>query len=131
MKMALVVDDDEVFCSCLAEALGTAQNCCIVTAINGKEAEKIMESFRMDFVITDLNMPGMNGYEFISHTRENYPDIPIVAMTGTKTPEVEERLRTLGVPQCIEKPFNVTEMVPLILKELRENIGHDFTNYKL
>ena len=91
MKRALVVDDDEVFCSHLAEALDRCvQNCCIVTAGNGKEAKKIMESSRIDFVITDLNMPGMNGYDFIAHARENYPDMPIMAMTGTKTLEVED-----------------------------------------
>jgi CheY-like chemotaxis protein len=126
MKRALLVDDDEVFCSHLAEALGReAQNCRIVTAGNGKEAEKIMGSSRIDFVITDLNMPGMDGYDFISRARENYPDIPILAMTGTKTPEVEERLRTLGVPKCIEKPFNIREMVPLILSELRGKLNDD------
>jgi CheY-like chemotaxis protein len=67
MKKALLVDDDEVFCSHLAEALGKCvQNCRIVTAGNGKEAGKIMESSRIDFVITDLNMPEMDGYEFAS-----------------------------------------------------------------
>jgi CheY-like chemotaxis protein len=127
MKRALVVDDDEVFCSHLAEALGgCVQNCHIVTAGNGKEAEKIMESSPIDFVITDLNMPGMNGYDFISYARENYPDIPIMAMTGMKTPEVEERLHALGIARCIEKPFNVKEMMPMILNELQGNIGQDF-----
>lgn len=122
MKRALVVDDDHVFCSCLAEALGRCmQNCRIVTAGNGREAEKIMDSSPIDFIITDLNMPGMNGYDFISHIRENHPDIPVLAMTGTKTPEVVARLRALGVPQCIEKQFNVKEMVPMILDGLRGN----------
>lgn len=98
-------------------------NCRIVTAGNGREAEEIMDSSPIHFVITDLNMPGMNGYDFISHARENYPDIPILAMTGTKTPEVAARLRALGVARCIEKQFNVKEMVPMILEELRGTLS--------
>ena len=126
MKRALLVDDDELFCSHLAEALGNCvRDCSIVTARNGEEVAKIMEASPVDFVITDLNMPEMNGYDFISQAKKNFPDIPILAMTGTKTPEVEKRLRTLGVPQCIEKPFNVKEMVPLILSELRGNFSDD------
>ena len=118
MKRALLVDDDETFCSHLVQALGRCvKNCVVVTAGNGKEAIKIMESSRIDFVITDLNMPEMSGYEFIFHARENYPDIPILVLTGVKTPEVEERLRSLGVVRCIEKPFDPKEVAPLVLSE--------------
>jgi CheY-like chemotaxis protein len=120
MKKALLVDDDEFFCTHLANVLSRCvEDCCILTAENGKDAEKIMGSFRIDFVITDLNMPEMNGYEFIFRARQNYPGLPILVMTGTKTPEVEKRLRSLGVLRCIEKPFNVKDMVPQILSELR------------
>jgi CheY-like chemotaxis protein len=124
MKKALVVDDDEVFCRNLVNALGRCfKNCAVYTARNGKEAAKIMEHTPVDFVITDLNMPVMGGYEFVSHARTHYPDVPILVMSGTKTPEVETRLRTLGVSRCIEKQFNVKEMVPMILDELRGNIS--------
>ena len=128
MKRALLVDDDEDFCSHLAETLDRCvQNCCIITARNGKEAARIMAVTPVDFIITDLNMPRMDGYGFISHARKNFPDIPILAMTGTKTPEVEKRLRTLGVARCIEKPFDVKEIVPLILSELQGKISSDST----
>jgi CheY-like chemotaxis protein len=119
MKRALLIDDDEVFCSQVVQALGRhVKNCAVFTAVNGKEAVKIMEASRIDFVITDLNMPEMNGYEFISHARAHYPDIPILVVTGIKTPEVEERLRSLGIARCIEKPFDPKEVAPLILNEL-------------
>jgi len=119
MKKILLVDDDEVFCSQLLEALAERlKDCAIVTAVNGKEAEKIMRSSRIDFVITDLNMPEMDGYEFVARARADHPDVPILVITGMKTAEVEERLRSLGIFRCIEKPFDVRAMVPLILGEL-------------
>lgn len=124
MKRALVVDDDVVFCANLAEAFGECvKNCSVLTARNGKEAAKIMEAAPVDFIITDLNMPEMGGYEFISRARDANPGVPIMAMTGTKTSEVEARLRALGVARCIEKPFNAKEMMPLILDELRRSAG--------
>jgi len=118
MKIALLIDDDEVYCSQVMQALGrNIKNCVVYSAGNGREAVKIMEALRFDFVITDLNMPEMNGYEFISHARAHYPDIPILVVTGIKTPEVEERLRSLGIARCIEKTFDPKEVAPLILKE--------------
>jgi CheY-like chemotaxis protein len=119
MKKALLVDDDEVYCWQLFEALAKRlKDCSVVMAGNGKEAEKIMESSRIDFVITDLNMPEMDGYEFVSRAKVSHPDVPIMVITGTKTPEVEERLHSLGISRCLEKPFDVRDMVPLILDEL-------------
>src|SRR5512143_1060486 len=105
MKRALLVDDDEVFCSHLAEAISRCvKDCTFITARNGNEASKIMAADRVDVIITDLNMPVMSGYEVVSHVRSRYPDMPIIVMTGMKTPEVEERLRALGILRCIEKP---------------------------
>jgi two-component system, response regulator YesN len=128
IKRALIVDDDEIFCAHLAEAFeGCVNNCTCVTARNGAEAAKVMANIRFDVVITDLNMPAMSGYEFIKHTKEHYPDMPILAMTGTKTPEVLARLHAIGVQQCIEKPFNVKDMVPTIFHELREKISDVLT----
>jgi CheY-like chemotaxis protein len=126
MKTALLVDDDEIFCLLLLEALAEClKNCAIVAACNGREAEQITASSRIDFVITDLNMPVMDGYEFISRTRVNHPDLPILVMTGKKTPEVEQRLQALGIPRCIEKPFDVRDMVPWILDEIAGITGDD------
>jgi CheY-like chemotaxis protein len=126
MKTALLVDDDEIFCLLLLEALAERlKNCALVVAGNGREAEQITASSRIDFVITDLNMPVMDGYEFIARTRVNHPDLPILVMTGKKTPEVEQRLQALGIPRCLEKPFDIRTMVPRILEELAGITGDD------
>lgn len=119
MKRALLVDDDEVYCWQLVEALATSlKDCAVVIAANGKEAEKIMKSSHVDLVITDLNMPEMDGYEFISRAKVDHPDVPVLVITGFKTPEVEERLHSLGISRCIEKQFDIRDMVLLILNEL-------------
>jgi len=132
MKRVLLIDDDRFYCSHLAEALGNCvDDCCVVTAGNGKEAEKVMESSKIDCIITDLDMPEMNGYDFISRTRKSHREIPILAITGAVTPEKDARLRTLGVPQCIEKQFNTSDMVPLILNALKGNLGEDAAKHDM
>lgn len=129
MKTALLVDDDEIFSAQLSGVLAEhLKNCAIVMAGNGKEAERITGSSRIDFVITDLNMPVMDGYEFVSRMRANHPHVPILVITGEKTPEVERRLHALGIPRCLEKPFDVKNMVPWILDELAEITGDDFVS---
>jgi CheY-like chemotaxis protein len=112
MKKVLLVDDDESFSWCLANALSACGED-FVTAIagNGREAVKIMEEFPADAIITDLKMPVMDGYEFLLHAKEHFPDIPVFVMTGVKTPETEKRLRSMGVSQYMEKPSDITEVV--------------------
>ena len=112
MKKVLLVDDDESFIWFLANALSECgEDFVTATTWNGKEAVKILEEFPADFVITDLNMPVMNGYEFLLHAKEHFPGLPVFVMTGVKTLEVEKRLRSLGVSQCMEKPSDITEVV--------------------
>ena len=112
MKKVLLVDDDESFIWFLANALRECEEDFVTeTAWNGKEAVKILEEFSADFVITDLNMPVMNGYEFLLHAKEHFPGMPVFVMTGVKTLEVEKRLRQMGVSQCMEKPSDITEVV--------------------
>jgi CheY-like chemotaxis protein len=124
MKTALIVDDDKFFCELLVQALGRCvKDCAIVTAGNGKEAAAIMHASRVDFIITDLNMPEMDGYKFLSYARAHYPDVPALVVTETKTPDVEKRLRAIGITRCIEKTFDIKDMVPLILGELGGIVG--------
>ncbi len=108
----LLVDDDESFIWFFANALSQCEEDFVTeTAGNGKEAVTIMEEFSADIIITDLNMPVMNGYEFLLHAKKHFPDKPVFVVTGVKTPEVEKRLLSLGVSQCLEKTSDITEVV--------------------
>jgi len=112
MKKFLLVDDDETFIWFLANALSECgEDFVTATAGNGEEALKIMEEFPADFIITDLKMPVMDGYELLLHAKEHFPDIPVFVMTGVKTLEVENRLHSMGVSQYMEKPSDITEVV--------------------
>ena len=86
-----------------------------VEASNGFEALKALPSQHFDMIITDLNMPDINGLEIIKFVKDHpvYKDIPLVVVTT----EVEEKDRmkglALGASEYITKPFD-----PGVLKQV-------------
>ena len=119
MKNILIVDDNTFILDGLATTFGILlRDYTILTAENGMQAVKIMESVPVDLVLTDLSMPVMDGYQLIEHTKKIYPHIPVFVMTGVYTADVAERPRPLGVSHCTEKPFDYEELAHMISHEL-------------
>jgi len=124
MKTILIVDDNSFILDGLATTFGILlKNCTILTAENGMQAVKIMESVPVDLIVTDLSMPVMDGYGLIEHTKKIYPHIPVFVMTGVYTADVAERLRPLGVSHCTEKPFDYEELAHVISHELESRFA--------
>ena len=121
MKTILIADDNSFILDGLATTFGILlKNCTILIAENGMQAVKIMESVPVDLIVTDLSMPVMDGYQLIEHTKKAYPHIPVFVMTGVHTADVAERLRQLGVFQCVEKPFDYEALAHGIADVLEE-----------
>jgi len=111
----LVVDDEERIRQLLKETL-IRKNYQVTLAENGQDAlEKYQKaSEAIDIVVTDLDMPKMNGKAFVEHLHSIDPAIKIIAITGYVTPEKREELSTLGIKSIVEKPFDFND----ILQEL-------------
>ncbi|HXX57110.1 MAG TPA: response regulator [Thermodesulfovibrionales bacterium] len=121
MKNILVIDDNEMVLSVLSERLRTSsKDWMVLTAENGKEAVRIMESVPVDLVLTDLQMPVMDGYQFLEYARVNHPFIPIIAMTANYSAEAECRLQSLGITQVMEKPFSMKKLTAKIADNLHD-----------
>ncbi len=119
MKTILVVDDDKMILRLATEALSSyGEGFNVTTASNGQEALDILNNSNIDLVVTDLKMPVMDGYEFLSHMIRNHRNIPIIVMTGFNTPGLEKRLRQKGILYFVEKPFEINV--------LREKISDAF-----
>ncbi|HYA85494.1 MAG TPA: response regulator [Nitrospirota bacterium] len=103
----LLIDDNTSILETLSLWLRTRlQDWDILTARNGNEGAEIMSSVPVSLVVTDLQMPGMDGYGVIEFRNGNYPLVPLIVMTGNLTPDVREQLRGLHVSACVEKPFD-------------------------
>lgn len=107
----LIVDDDPImrrliptFCTIFSK------ECTPLTAPNGVEALKILASKQVDLILTDVEMPVMDGCELVAHVKDQYPDIKIIVMSGLRCDKIDKRLRDLGILQYIEKPFTIREL---------------------
>lgn len=77
-----------------------------------------------DLIITDLNMPEVDGYEFVKQLKANsyYNQIPVLVLSGNQTSAEKLKLLKLGVDDFVGKPFNPEELYLRAEKLLRNNI---------
>ncbi len=74
---------------------------------NGSDAlEKLQETKDTDLVITDLNMPKMNGLELLINIKKYYPDLDVMVMSAYSDPEVIKSAMNAGAVNFIFKPIN-------------------------
>jgi CheY-like chemotaxis protein len=114
MRTVLIVDDDEQARVALELAIATLPNVQITSASNGADAMTILsdEGAAVDMVVTDLNLPTINGFELVKLLRsnDNTLHIPIVVVTADGSPDTPERLEALGVDAVFLKPFSTSQL---------------------
>jgi CheY-like chemotaxis protein len=110
--VALVVDDDEDQREILSWYMKTA-GINVVEAASGLEALDIIRSSRPDVVITDINMPGMDGIEFLTRLKEAVggKPPPAMAVTGSRDKLILERAFYAGAADIVSKPFDENELI--------------------
>jgi CheY-like chemotaxis protein len=110
MAVILVVDDDEGIRGLVSTALTSAGHQ-IVTAANGAEAVAVYRSFatQIDLVITDFNMPVMDGVQAILRIRMTKPDAKFICMTGDPEAFGLEGVVLLSKPFSVEKLFSCVD----------------------
>ena len=104
----LVLDDSEDTTEMLRHLL--EQNGALVTtATNGPDALRIASEREFDIVLSDISMPGMDGFEFVRRLRKlpANKDVPVLALTGFGRPEDIRRAQTEGFFTHLTKPFDV------------------------
>lgn len=119
MKSILLVDDNKYILAALSLTLGDiTRGYTILTAKNGREALDILNRQPVALVLTDIEMPVVDGFQFIENMNRLHPFVPLLAMTSDLSPEVVEKLKSLGVTRFMEKPFDYEEMTRLIMESL-------------
>jgi len=119
MKTILVVDDDKTILELTAIFLENLSiRLSVLTAENGAEAIDVLRAGKVDLVLTDLNMPVIDGFTLLSYISVKHPDIKTIAMTGLQIADINEKLRFLGVRHCLEKPFSLQDLNEKIIQIL-------------
>ncbi len=105
MKTILIVDDSATIRKLLAYIL-KRKNYVIAEAEDGMDAMEKLSHVQVDLVIVDLNMPNMDGIEFVKNLRDNYyyMDTPVIMLTTTKDDKLKKDAFDAGVNMFLNKP---------------------------
>ncbi len=95
------------------EALG---NFCIIEASSGFEALRLLPRKKVDLILTDINMPDINGLELLGYLRDNpnYSDIPVFIISSEGSERDIEKGKILGANEYVVKPFEPSSLRELI-----------------
>jgi two-component system chemotaxis response regulator CheY len=113
---ALVVEDSPTMRQLIVFALSRLRSLKIIEADDGVDALKKMAQRRFDIIITDINMPIMDGLKLVRRVRsdEVYKDIPIVIITTEGAQEDRQRALTLGANAYITKPIQASQVIATV-----------------
>jgi DNA-binding response OmpR family regulator len=114
----LLVEDDEHLCRSLSFTLRRSGHA-VETALSGTEGlRKAREAHergaRFALLITDIQLPGIDGVELIAAVKAFRPDIPVLVITGLSSRELREKLAALGVSRVLSKPFGTEELAAVV-----------------
>jgi len=116
---ALVVEDSPTMRQLIVFALRRLQTLKVTEADDGVDALKKLQAAKFDILITDINMPIMDGLKLVSLVRkdETHKDIPIVIITTEGAQEDRQRALSLGANAYITKPIQAPQVINTV-KEL-------------
>lgn len=112
----LVVDDSAAMRSLLVATLETLGQVRIVQAANGFEALRVLPREKVDLVLTDINMPDINGLELLSFIRSNplYRELPVIIISTEGSRKDIDRGLSLGANEYLVKPFIPQKLLELV-----------------
>ena len=113
MKEILVVDDN-VECLELVRVLLEREGRKVHCASSGGEALRVMKERNFLLLITDFNMPGVDGLELARNALKIAPQLPIIMITGDLSPEIPRLTLEAGIEKVLAKPFRVETLRNLV-----------------
>ncbi|HTJ53053.1 MAG TPA: response regulator [Cyclobacteriaceae bacterium] len=115
MKKILLIDDTVDILENLTEFL-SMEGYELITGTNGLDGLEKLNSNTPDLIITDLRMPGMDGFAFIQKikSQESTREIPVLVFSANATPENEQKSMQLGAIRFIKKPCTVEALLQII-----------------
>lgn len=117
MKKILVVDDEESVRVILKQMLEQGGYSAEV-ASNGEEALAILKKSPFDMLISDINMPVMDGVALLSKSKDLYPKMPVIFVTAYGKDKIIMEAMKVGLADYIEKPFRIDDVNRIVKANL-------------
>lgn len=119
MSRILLVEDDVAFCKMLENFL-TRKEYNVETAFSAEEAKTKIKKDNFDLIITDLRLPNYDGIELMSEFKKEFPQIPVILMTGYSDVNTAVKAIKNGASDYISKPFNPEEVLLVVSNALQK-----------
>lgn len=120
----LIVDDDQSWLSLMHKELGNyANDFTVRTADSGESALATLKQEHIIVVVSDLRMPGMDGFDLLSRILSNYPDIPVIIVTAYDRPKTKDVVFRSGAAGYLTKPLSPDILAGEINKILRKKVA--------
>ena len=118
---ALVVEDSPPMRKMIVFALSRIRELTVIEADDGVDALRRIASTRFDIIITDINMPILDGLKLVKRLRadEAYKDVPIIIITTEGAEEDRQRALALGANAYITKPIQAPQVIQLVRETLK------------
>ncbi len=126
----LVVDDEDVLREMLGDALRLS-GFEVLEAADGSKALTVLQGGKVDLIISDVNMPGMDGYEMLSHLRAQGDETPAIMLTARRERADVTKGLKLGADDYVTKPFGLEELILRVNAVLRRTMGAASVSSKL
>ncbi len=117
----LVVEDSKATRELIASTVEGLGDIEVVRVTSGFEALKVLPRHRFSLILTDINMPDINGLELINFVKKNphYKDVPLFVVTTEGRTQDRERTLQLGAAEYVIKPFEPAALAELVKKYLK------------
>lgn len=122
-RSILIVEDSATMRSLIVSTLEDLGDYEITEAGSGFEALKILPAHSFDLIITDINMPDINGLELINFVRKHptYNKTPLIIVTTEKSEEDRKKGMALGANRYITKPFSPSDLQDAVKTLIEES----------
>jgi len=116
----LIAEDSSTMRSLIVSTISAMGDYQLIEAANGFEALRILPREKVDLVITDINMPDINGLELISFIKNNpnYKETPLFIISTEGSEKDRDKGLSLGADAYLVKPFNPVELQDLVRQYL-------------
>ncbi|MEE9252249.1 MAG: sigma-54 dependent transcriptional regulator [Thermodesulfobacteriota bacterium] len=121
-KAEILVVDDEPGLRDFLEIMLNKQGYGVETAVDGVDAIEKVQNSNFDLVVTDMQMPRMNGIEFLREIKQREPDLTVIIITAYASHQSAIEAMKLGAYDYITKPFKIDEIKLVIQKALDKKL---------
>ena len=117
----LIVEDSKATRELIATIVQAIIGLEAVCAVSGFEALKVLPMHRFSLIITDINMPDINGLELINFVKKNpvYRDVPLFILSSENREQDRKRGLALGASEYLTKPFDPASLQTLVRRYLQ------------